>query len=80
MMIAQATGTIPYEYVHSFSYAHIYVDQVPAVEEMLRREPRPFPTMKLNKKKKDLFAFRKEDFELIDYNPHPGIKNIPVAI
>ena len=80
MMIAHVTGTIPYEYIHSFSDAHIYVDQVPAVEEMLRREPRPFPTMKMNTTKTNLFDFRKEDFTLEGYNPHPGIKNIPVAI
>lgn len=80
MMIAQATGFEAYEYVHSFSDAHIYVDQVPAVEKVLSREPRPFPTMKLKTKKTDLFSFRAEDFELSGYDPHPGIKNIPVAI
>ncbi len=80
MMVARATGLEPYEYVHSFSDAHIYVDQIPAVEEMLKREPRPFPTMTLNPDKKDLFAFRHTDFTLTDYNPHPGIRNIPVAI
>lgn len=81
MMIAQVLGLEPYEYVHSFSDAHIYVDQVPAVEEMLKREHRPLPTVKINDpNKKDLFAFRYTDFELENYNPHPGIKNIPVAI
>jgi len=80
MMLAHATNTIPYEYVHTISDAHIYVDQVPAVEEMLSREPRPFPTVKMNTAKNDIFEFRKEDFELEDYNPHPGIKGIPVAI
>ncbi|MDQ3008073.1 MAG: thymidylate synthase [bacterium] len=81
IMIAQATGTTPYEYVHSFSDAHIYVDQVPAVEEMLAREPRALPTMTLaDPSKTDLFAFGKDDFLLHDYLPHPGIKNIPVAI
>lgn len=80
MMIAQATGTEAYEYVHSFSDAHIFVDQVPAVEEMLKREPYPFPVMKLNTDKTDLFSFRKEDFVLSEYEHHPGIKNIPVAI
>lgn len=79
-MLAQATDTAPYEYVHSFSDAHIYVDQIPSVETMLAREPRPLATVTMNPNKKDLFAFRKEDFELSDYNPHPGIKNIPVAI
>jgi len=80
MAIAQATGTIPHEYIHTISDAHIYVNQVEAVETMLKREPRPFPTIKVNPNKKDLFEFRHEDFELTDYNPHPGIKAIPVSI
>lgn len=81
MMIAQVLGVEAYEYVHSFSDAHIYVDQVDAVKEMLRREPRPLPTMRLaDPSKKDLFAFRYQDFVLENYQPHPGIKNIPVAI
>jgi thymidylate synthase len=80
MMLAQATGTEAYEYVHSFSDAHIYVDQVPAVETMLEREPRTFPTVTLNQNKTNLFDFRKEDFTLFNYQPHPGIKGIPVAI
>ncbi|HCU70691.1 MAG TPA: thymidylate synthase [Candidatus Moranbacteria bacterium] len=80
MMLAHVTNTIPYEYVHTISDAHIFVDQIPAVEKMLERESRPFPTMKINTAKTDLFDFRKEDFELSDYNPHPGIKGIPVAI
>jgi len=80
MMIAQATGTIPYEFVHSFSDAHIFVDQIPAVEEMLKRESLPFPVMKLTSDSTDLFSFRKDDFELTEYAHHSGIKNIPVAI
>lgn len=80
LMIAQATGYEAYEYVHSFSDAHIYVDQLPAVEKMLEREPLPLPTLKLNSDKTNIFDFRHEDFELIDYNPHPGIPGIPVAI
>lgn len=80
MMLAQALDLEPYEYIHTISDAHIYVDQVDAVETMLAREPRALPTMKLTNPTKDLFAFRKDDFELSDYNPHPGIKNIPVAI
>jgi thymidylate synthase len=80
LMIAKATGLEPYEYVHSLSDAHIYVDQVPAVEEMLAREPRPLPRLILKTDKTDIFSFRREDFVLEDYHPHPGIKNIPVAI
>ena len=80
MMIAQATGLEPYEYVHTISDAHIYVDQMEAVETMLARESKPFPTMQLTNTTTDLFAFLHTDFQLSEYEPHPGIKNIPVAI
>lgn len=80
LAIAHVTETIPYEFVHSFSDAHIYVNQKEAVETMLAREPKPLAKMKINTEKTDLFEFRKEDFELSDYEPHPGIKAIPVAI
>ncbi len=80
MMLAHVTGTEPYEFIHSISDAHIFVDQIPAVETMLAREARPFATMTMNKDKKNLFDFRREDFTLSDYNPHPGIAGIPVAI
>ncbi|MFA4930760.1 MAG: thymidylate synthase [Patescibacteria group bacterium] len=80
LMLAHVTGTEPYEYVHTISDAHIFVDQVPAVEKVIAREPIPLPTIKINTEKKNIFDFRREDFELSDYNPHPGIKGIPVAI
>jgi thymidylate synthase len=47
---------------------------------MLAREPKPFATMKLDPNIKDFFEFRRDHFTLEDYNPHPGIKGIPVAI
>jgi thymidylate synthase len=81
MMLARVTGYEAYEYVHTLSDAHIFVDQVPAVEKMLERAPLPLPTMELLPSDgKSLFDFRKEDFILSDYDPHPGIKGIPVAI
>jgi thymidylate synthase len=81
LMLAQATGYEPYEYIHSISDTHIYVDQVDAVTKMLEREPRPFPTVQIiNKKITNLFDFRYTDFELSEYDPHPGIAKIPVAI
>lgn len=80
MMVAQVLGLEPYEYVHTISDAHLFVDQIPAVEEMLQRQPKPFPVMKLNNPTKDLFAFRYTDFELSEYESHPGIAKIPVAI
>ncbi|NCN06943.1 MAG: thymidylate synthase [Candidatus Pacebacteria bacterium] len=80
MMVAQVTGLVPHEFIHTISDAHIYVDQVPAVKTMLEREPRPFPTMHLANQTSDIFAIRASDFELSSYDPHPGIKGIPVAI
>ncbi|MCA9369325.1 thymidylate synthase, partial [Candidatus Woesebacteria bacterium] len=80
MMIAQVTGYEAYEYVHSFSDAHIYVDQLAHVKELIEREPKTLPTMRMNKEKKDLFDFRVEDFKLTDYHPHKGMWDIPVAI
>lgn len=80
MAIAQVTGYEAYEYVHSFSDAHIFVDQIDKVKELIAREPLPLPKMILKNKKDDLFAYRPDDFELVDYNPHKGIWDIPVAV
>jgi thymidylate synthase len=80
MMIAQATGFEAYEYVHSFSDAHIYVDQIPMVEELIARETKPFPTVTLTNLTDDLFAFRKDDFELADYTAGESMRGIPVAV
>lgn len=80
LALAHITGTEPYEYIHSISDAHIYVNQIDAVKTMIEREPKAFPTMTINTSKKDIFEYRKDDFTLTDYNPHPGIKGIPVAI
>ncbi len=80
LMIAQATGYEAYEHVHSFSDAHIYVDQIDHVKELLQREPRTLPTMQMNGNKKNIFEFRATDFKLTDYHPHKGMWDIPVAI
>lgn len=80
MMIAHVTGYKPYEFVHSFSDAHIYVNQIEHVEEMIyNREPRPLPSISMVPKD-NLFAFRSSDFSISNYYPHPAIKEIPVAI
>ena len=80
MMVAAVTGYEAYEYVHSFSDAHIYVDQTEKVKELLTRHPKPLPIMILKTKRDNIFDYRAEDFELIDYDPHPGIWDIPVAV
>lgn len=81
MMLAQATGYEPGEYVHTISDAHIYVDQIPKVEEIIQRETKIFPTMTLANPTTDFFAFRNTDFELgDDYEAGESMRDIPVAI
>lgn len=82
IMIAHVTGFEPYEFIHIPQDAQIYTDQVPWVEEILKREPRPFPTLHLTTEGKqitNLFDFRSSHFELREYDPHPAIKGIPVT-
>lgn len=81
MMLAQVTGYEPGEYIHTISDAHIYVDQIPKVEEVIARESHPFPTVNLTNSTKDLFSFTKDDFELgDDYTAGESMRDIPVAI
>lgn len=81
MMLAHVTGYKAMGYIHHFLDAHIYVDQVPVVEEIIKRESRPFPTVKMDTSGvSNIFDFRKHHFILSEYNSHPGVKNIPVAI
>ena len=75
MMIAQVCGLQYGEFIHTLGDAHIYSNHFAQTELQLSREPRPLPTMKLNPAVTDLFAFTFDDFELINYNPHPHIKS-----
>ena len=74
MMVAQVTGLKPWEFVHTTSDTHLYHLHFPQAKLQLTREPRQLPTMKLNPKIKRLEDFKFEDFELLNYDPHPGIK------
>lgn len=73
MMVAQATGLQPGEFIHTFGDAHLYVNHLKAVELQLSRDPRPLPVMRLNPARTSLFDFKYEDFELQGYEPHPHI-------
>jgi len=79
MMIAQATGLRPGEFIHTLGDAHLYLNHLDQAEEQLARSPQALPTMRLNQAVDDLFAFRFDDFELIGYAPHPPIK-APIAV
>lgn len=78
-LIAHETGLEAGEFVHTFGDAHLYVNHIEQMKEQLAREPRAFPTLKLNTDKKSIFEFEMEDIEISDYNPHPRIK-APIAV
>jgi thymidylate synthase len=79
LMIAQVTGLKPGEFVHTLGDAHLYLNHLEQADEQLTRAPRPLPVMKLNPAVKDLFAFKYEDFQLLEYDPWPAIK-APIAV
>jgi thymidylate synthase len=79
MMIAQVCGLQPGDFVHSFGDVHLYNNHIEQAKLQLSRTPYPLPVMKINPDVKDIFSFRFEDFELLNYQFHPHIK-APVAI
>ena len=72
-MMAQVTGLEAGEFIHTTGDTHLYSKHLEQAKLQLTRTPRPLPKMKINPDVKDLFAFKYEDFELVDYNPYPHI-------
>jgi thymidylate synthase len=79
MMIAQVTNLQPGEFIHTFGDVHLYSNHFEQARAQLTRTPRTLPTMRINPDVKDIFGFAFEDFELVNYEPHPHIK-APVAV
>ena len=72
-MVAQVTGLQTGDFVHTLGDTHIYTNHLEQVKLQLSREPRPLPQMKINPDIKDIFSFKYEDFELVNYDPWPHI-------
>ena len=79
-MLAQVCGMKAGEFVHVIADAHIYDRHVPMIEELISREPLPAPDFWLNPEIKDFYDFTPDDVRLDDYQTHPQIKNIPIAV
>jgi len=79
MMVAQATGYQPGEFIHTLGDAHLYLNHLEQAEQQLARQPYPLPQMKLNPDVQSIFEFRYEDFELAGYQSHPRIA-APIAV
>ena len=74
MMVAQVTGLKPGDFVHTLGDAHIYLNHIEQVKLQLTREPRKLPELNINRERKSIFDFEFDDFELLNYDPHPHIK------
>ena len=79
MMIAQVCDLQLGDFIWTGGDTHIYSNHYEQVQTQLAREPKTLPTMKINPDVKDIFSFKYEDFELLNYEPYPGIK-APVAV
>ncbi|MEP6952018.1 MAG: thymidylate synthase [Ginsengibacter sp.] len=79
LMIAQVCEMAPGEFIHSFGDVHLYKNHFEQAGLQLTRKPFPLPQMKINSSQKNIFNFSYEDFELLNYQSHPGIK-APVAV
>jgi thymidylate synthase len=79
MMIAQVCDLGLGDFVHTFGDVHLYSNHFEQAQIQLARTPYPLPQMKLNPEVKDIFGFTFNDFELVNYQSHPGIK-APVAV
>lgn len=79
MMVAQVTDLQPGEFIHTFGDAHLYSNHFDQAHEQLSRQPRSLPRLKINPDVRSIFDFRFQDFEVLDYDPHPHIK-APVAV
>lgn len=79
MMVAQVCNLEVGEFVHTLGDAHLYTNHLEQANLQLSRDFRSLPTMKINPSVKNIFDFKFEDFELVNYDPHPHIK-APVAV
>ena len=74
MMVAQVCNLELGDFVHTLGDAHLYLNHLEQAELQLSREVRVLPIMKINPEVKALLDFKYEDFELVNYDPHPHIK------
>lgn len=79
MMVAQVTDLEVGDFIHTFGDAHLYSNHFEQVETQLARQPYPLPRMKINPTVKNIFAFKYDDFELLDYESHAAI-SAPISV
>ncbi|NND68657.1 MAG: thymidylate synthase, partial [Halioglobus sp.] len=78
-MLAQQCDLEPGEIIITTGDSHIYSNHLDQVHEQLQREPRPLPRLNILRRPQDIYDYRFEDFEVLDYAPHAHIA-APVAV
>jgi len=74
MMFAQVVNMVPDEFIWVGGDTHIYLNHVDVLKKQLKRDPFPLPQMNIKDRGQDIFGFEYGDFELVDYQCHPGLK------
>lgn len=74
LILCKITGYKPGEFVHTFGDAHIYANHIEQVKEQLKRKPKKFPNVTIDKSVKSIDDFKPDLVKLEDYDPHPGLK------
>jgi thymidylate synthase len=75
-MIAHVCNLEVGDFVHTFGDAHIYNNHIDQINLQLSRKPRKLPSLKIKRKVESIFDFKFEDFEILNYDPHPHIKGL----
>lgn len=73
-MIAQVCDLEVGEFIHTLGDAHLYNNHLDQARLQLTRECKPLPKLRLNPAVKNIFDFKFEDIEVVEYDPHPAIK------
>jgi thymidylate synthase len=78
-MVAEVTGLVAGDFVHTLGDAHLYLNHLEQAELQLSRAPLALPHFSFARKVSGIDEFRFEDFVIAGYESHPHIP-APVAV
>ena len=78
-MIAQVCNLKAGKFVHTLGDAHLYINHLEQAKLQLSREVMGLPELKLSSNVNNIFDFKFEDIEIINYESHPAI-SAPIAV
>lgn len=73
-MLAQQADLKVGDFVWTGGDCHLYRNHVEQAKEQLAREPLPLPTLAIKRRPDNIFDYRFEDFEILNYESHPHIR------